>query len=630
MLTGHTHANDIAKHVSKNNNVLYDIETAALSAYPCAWRTLDIEIDGEGDEKSYTFTIDTSLVDSADIEGDTSGWTFTLGRNVKTFDGDYNGDLQDYAYDKTGFNATTLSKVADYLVKDFLYDIVEGEGGLGGYIERELELDEGVTFGQWAAANLQGTVQRLDGFTRVVSLLGSTFKIALNQTESESPLMPTFDVVFHSIKEAEEEAVQPGENDGKLTLDLTYIATAATELIQKAQTKLEEGDWRENNYGTSPLLDDVSKLVDRAVIPSLDKPLEADDPDSTALNIITRAWQAFSDGDEAKQDAEQFAHERELLTGDALTESLRKDVWSQALNLGADYIYPTFSELMQQRVVAEGKDSIAIVQPNQAYSEYALYGNLLLGSISTLSSALNIGRMLDLGGINPIPASAIQSLEKRIVDLHETLTVDNNIPEDNQWRFQAVRFDANGGKVEQSHGLTVEGHKLVDLPVPAERKHYTFDGWFTEAEGGRQVALDEDMTGITELFAHWTYTGKSDSKKSTKSETTAEDLHDRFGSRAALHAKIAGAEYADPAHVQFCAMVVDGIRNGQTRVDMGSWMGLDAQIVSAIAASGVAIAITFGGLRVVIPAGANLRAYADANGSVCVVCLAEAFGYENL
>ena len=56
----------------------------------------------------------------------------------------------------------------------------------------------------------------------------------------------------------------------------------------------------------------------------------------------------------------------------------------------------------------------------------------------------------------------------------------------------------------------------------------------------------------------------------------------------------------------------------------------NGEYVSAIAASGVAITITFGGLRVVIPAGANLRAYADANGSVCVVCIAEAFGYENL
>ena len=40
VLTGHTHASDIAKYVSPDGNVLYDIETAALCAYPTAWRTL--------------------------------------------------------------------------------------------------------------------------------------------------------------------------------------------------------------------------------------------------------------------------------------------------------------------------------------------------------------------------------------------------------------------------------------------------------------------------------------------------------------------------------------------------------------------------------------------------------------
>ncbi len=46
VLTGHTHANDIATHVSKNNNVLYDVETAALCAYPCLWREFDIVTAG--------------------------------------------------------------------------------------------------------------------------------------------------------------------------------------------------------------------------------------------------------------------------------------------------------------------------------------------------------------------------------------------------------------------------------------------------------------------------------------------------------------------------------------------------------------------------------------------------------
>ena len=682
VLTGHTHANDIAKHVSKNNNVLYDIETAALSAYPCAWRTLDIEINGEGDEKTYTFSIDSSLIDGADIPGDTSSWSFTIDGKEKTFQDDYNSNLQDFAYEKTSFNDTTLPLVANYMIKNMLYDIVNGEDGLNGYLRRTLNLQEGQTLGEWAVASIQNVVKQLNGFSQNFSIFGTNYKIRLDETEAESPLMPTFDVMFHPVPEQQEQQEQqeeqteeqPEENDGKLTFDLTYIATAANEFVQKVQQKLEEGDWLNNNYGSAPLLDDLNTLVQKAVLPSMDKPLEEDDPESTASKILSHAWQTFAAGDEAKQDAEEFAHERELLTGETLTESLRKDVWTEVVTLDNEYDYPVISKLMEQRIVEEGKDTATIVQPRDASSDYAAYGGLLFSHINTLSNVLMLGKWLSIANVNIIPAKAVQSIEQKLVDLHETLTVDKNIPEDNQWSFQAVRFDANGGDVEQSHGLTVEDHRLVNLPVPAEREDFVFDGWFTELDGGRQVTADEDMTGIDTLYAHWTYIGEpggndegedpevpddpedpddpyepvepidfieidgsddeSDDSNNATTKTTSKaaeaDLHDRFGSRAEDHEHIASVEYALPAHVQFCAAVADSIRNGETLIDMASWLSLDAQAVSAIEASNVAITITFAGMRVVIPAGASLHPYADRNNSVCLICLAEAFGYEAL
>ena len=47
------------------------------------------------------------------------------------------------------------------------------------------------------------------------------------------------------------------------------------------------------------------------------------------------------------------------------------------------------------------------------------------------------------------------------------------------------------------------GQAIGTLPVLA-REHYTFDGWFTAAEGGEQISADTQVTQNATYYAHWT------------------------------------------------------------------------------------------------------------------------------
>ena len=71
-----------------------------------------------------------------------------------------------------------------------------------------------------------------------------------------------------------------------------------------------------------------------------------------------------------------------------------------------------------------------------------------------------------------------------------------------------VEFDANGGNVSPSSMVFKSGDSIVvsSLPVPV-RDGYTFDGWFTSAEGGEQVGSSTIVTDDSTFYAHWTLTG---------------------------------------------------------------------------------------------------------------------------
>ena len=69
-----------------------------------------------------------------------------------------------------------------------------------------------------------------------------------------------------------------------------------------------------------------------------------------------------------------------------------------------------------------------------------------------------------------------------------------------------VTLHANGGSVSPASVTTGADGKLASLPTPT-RSSYSFDGWYTEKNGGTKVTTDTVFSANTTVYAHWTYTG---------------------------------------------------------------------------------------------------------------------------
>ena len=69
-----------------------------------------------------------------------------------------------------------------------------------------------------------------------------------------------------------------------------------------------------------------------------------------------------------------------------------------------------------------------------------------------------------------------------------------------------VTLHANGGSVSPASVTTGADGKLASLPTPT-RSSYSFNGWYTEKNGGTKVTTDTVFSANTTVYAHWTYTG---------------------------------------------------------------------------------------------------------------------------
>ncbi len=394
-LTGHGHANDIAAHTSPNGNVIVDIETAALCAYPCAWRTLDIEtVEGEDGQKSYTISVDTTFIDDEIKEQgtDTSSWAFTLGDTTKSFDEDYGQSLQAYAYEKTGVNETFLIRSMDYLLKSFLYKIVTHEDGLAGALQEALGLTrdgntsdptdeavketsdaaDGETVGDLVAEALKKALEQVSGLSKELTFFGAKYKLSIDRLPEESG--------EEGVEKQEEKKEEKSEEEIQFSVELTYgdkretgvltinlgnIDEAVDELIEKAQKKLEAGDWLYDPYASSPLAKDLEEVMENTLIPTLqerageetgDGPLSPfhsaeenqDDikketkdsplsPQHTPMEALNDAWQAFHRGDEGLADditKEQREKDNAMLRSEVLAEKLRDRLQKEICRLG--------------------------------------------------------------------------------------------------------------------------------------------------------------------------------------------------------------------------------------------------------------------------------------------------------
>ncbi len=69
--------------------------------------------------------------------------------------------------------------------------------------------------------------------------------------------------------------------------------------------------------------------------------------------------------------------------------------------------------------------------------------------------------------------------------------------------YYTVTFNANGGTVSPSTRQVASGTSVGSLPTPS-RSNYTFDGWFTAANGGTQITASTIVTASVTYYAHWT------------------------------------------------------------------------------------------------------------------------------
>lgn len=306
--------------------------------------------------------------------------------------------------------------------------------------------------------------------------------------------------------------------------------------------------------------------------------------------------------------------------------------------------------LKDQRLVSEGKSSIFQVDLQQGSTYLSLVsGAMNMYAFNNLASVLQPVSMLNTFGIK-LPATLVKPIQEKVAALHQTKTTDTNIPHDNEWDFHTVNFHANGGTVQQKSATTVEDGRIAGLPQPEERAGYTFVGWYTEPEGGKSVSAEDDLSAVNTLYAHWTYTGKPEEEKSqpaasvpvTAQQTAgtgvrkkaAANLHIRFfGSVPAAHEQIRAAVADDLAFRTFCEQFASRLTRNQEgifEVDLGSWLLLDAGAVQALQACGSDVALNFTlqeeRFRILLPAGFDLSFLAGEDGSVCVLCLAEALG----
>jgi uncharacterized protein (TIGR02145 family)/uncharacterized repeat protein (TIGR02543 family) len=83
-----------------------------------------------------------------------------------------------------------------------------------------------------------------------------------------------------------------------------------------------------------------------------------------------------------------------------------------------------------------------------------------------------------------------------------------------------ITFNANGGSVSPTSGVTSADGRLVSLPTPV-RSGYTFNGWYTATTGGTVVTTATAFNANTIIYAQWTHTVTFNANSGTVNPTSA-------------------------------------------------------------------------------------------------------------
>ena len=86
----------------------------------------------------------------------------------------------------------------------------------------------------------------------------------------------------------------------------------------------------------------------------------------------------------------------------------------------------------------------------------------------------------------------------------EVLVQCNN----HQGQRHTITFNGNGGTPSVTSMTTID-QKLPELPIATRSGRYSFDGWYTEKNGGTKITTATLFDKDTTVYAHWTYTGST-------------------------------------------------------------------------------------------------------------------------
>ena len=75
-----------------------------------------------------------------------------------------------------------------------------------------------------------------------------------------------------------------------------------------------------------------------------------------------------------------------------------------------------------------------------------------------------------------------------------------------QGQRYTITFNGNGGTPSVTSMTTID-QKLPELPTATHSGSYSFDGWYTEKNGGTKITMATVFDKDTTVYAHWTYTG---------------------------------------------------------------------------------------------------------------------------
>ena len=129
------------------------------------------------------------------------------------------------------------------------------------------------------------------------------------------------------------------------------------------------------------------------------------------------------------------------------------------------------------------------------------------GTVGETSRIVRIGTRI---GTLPTPTRAGYYFEGWFTSAEGGDKIDENtvITSDKTYYAQwteayTVTFDANGGTVTETLRTVKDGMTIGTLPIPT-RYAYSFEGWFTLAEGGEEIDSTTIITSDETYYAKWT------------------------------------------------------------------------------------------------------------------------------